>query len=258
MGQWIITFSHRGPACTNVPAGQPNSRSVSGLSSSLCTFLGYSFPMASNRNLIPPWLRAHRTPQDQKSKPTTSCTAQRPTKEDQPGTKQNSSCTAKRPQSTPKDTEDQPPQKISKVEIWIHTKWIKPPGFVCKPDLNLFEKMLSYSFEERQKRTHAAKKQEETAIRNESKKMARWDMISRDRPELSTCGRRPPPKFQMGQTVHHYWASWMPTALQPPKQISNKGVRRPLWFNAIIHGPPTWKKQKYGGVLSEGWFYHAY
>ena len=249
MGQWRITFSHRGPACTNVPAGQPNSRSVS--SSSLCTFLGYSFPMADNKNQTPKWLRARGTPQDQKSKlPTTSCTAQRPTKEDQ-----NSSCTAKRPQSPAKDTE--PQEKKRKVETWEHKEWHIPFNFVCKPALDLFEKMWGYA-KDPCKRTHVVRKQEQTAERNESRKMARWDMISRDRPELSTCGRRPPPKFQMGQTVHHYWASWMPTVRQPPKQISNKGVRRPSWFNAIIHGPPTWKKQYYGGVLSEGWFYQAY
>ena len=115
--------------------------------------------------------------------------------------------------------------------------------------------MLSYSFEERAKRTHKARHQEQAAIKNEKAKMAIRDVKSRDTSELSTCGRRPPPKFQMGQTVHHYWASWMPSALQVPKQISRKGVARPCWYNAIIVGPAEWKKQK---DVIEDWFYHAY
>ena len=70
--------------------------------------------------------------------------------------------------------------------------------------------------------------------------------------------RRPPPKFAFGQSVHHFWASWMSTAKenQVPKQLAKKG--RPAWYSACINQEPTWGQCVYAGLPYTGWLYVAH
>ena len=91
---------------------------------------------------------------------------------------------------------------------------------------------------------------------NEGKKMRVAEAESR-LANLCLEKARPPPKFEMGQSVHHFWASWMHTARKVPQQISKK-TGRPHWYSALIASAPIWETVRYGGISIEGWTYHAY
>ena len=67
---------------------------------------------------------------------------------------------------------------------------------------------------------------------------------------------RPPAKYQIGQGVHHFWASWMKNATTMPTQLKKKG--RPAWYRATVASDPVWGKCTYAGTPYEGWLYHAY
>ena len=66
---------------------------------------------------------------------------------------------------------------------------------------------------------------------------------------------RPPPKFSMGQSVHHFWANWM-CSDDVPKQLNKKA--RPKWYSALITSMPVWQTGTYGGAEFEGWHYTAH
>ena len=68
--------------------------------------------------------------------------------------------------------------------------------------------------------------------------------------------RRPPPKFCIGQSVHHFWAHWMGCADETPKTMHKKA--RPKWYSALITSKPVWQTGKYGGAEFEGWHYTAH
>jgi hypothetical protein len=70
---------------------------------------------------------------------------------------------------------------------------------------------------------------------------------------------RPEPKFKMGQSVFHFWASWMHTAKEPPLSISGK-KQRGKWYSASISSPPQWlgPDARYGGQPVSGWGYVAH
>ena len=46
---------------------------------------------------------------------------------------------------------------------------------------------------------------------------------------------RPKPRFEMGQSVHHFWASWMAGAKANPRQINKKKKGRPHWYSAQVY-----------------------
>jgi hypothetical protein len=66
---------------------------------------------------------------------------------------------------------------------------------------------------------------------------------------------RPAPQYRMGQSVLHYWASWMSGAANFPSPFSQKD--RPKWVSAEILSLPIWMEEGtvYGGCPAVGWFY---
>ena len=66
---------------------------------------------------------------------------------------------------------------------------------------------------------------------------------------------RPAPQYRMGQSVLHYWASWMSGAANVPRKFSEKD--RPKWVSAEILSLPMWMEEGtvYGGCPAVGWFY---
>ena len=53
------------------------------------------------------------------------------------------------------------------------------------------------------------------------------------------------PRFRTGQTVHHFWASWFPTAVEPKVQL--QGTSRPKWYSAGIVAALGKKTLRYAG-----------
>jgi hypothetical protein len=78
--------------------------------------------------------------------------------------------------------------------------------------------------------------------------------------ESSSSGmpHRPAPQFMMGQSVLHFWASWMAAAKKPMHSISKS--QRPKWYSAEILSPPTWIEEGalYGGCPAVGWGYKVF
>ena len=74
-----------------------------------------------------------------------------------------------------------------------------------------------------------------------------------DRRACSAEPARPEPAFQMGQSVHHFWASWMHGAKVPRQTNKKKG--RPAWYSTTIVSCPVWETLHYGGVEITGWTY---
>ena len=104
------------------------------------------------------------------------------------------------------------------------------------------------------------RKLEEAMARNENKKMktAALECGSRDERviESESSSARPPPKFSCGQSVHHWWASWMCSPERAPQQLKQK--KRPAWFSAQISTLPQWETGVYAGVEYTGWHYTAH
>jgi hypothetical protein len=74
----------------------------------------------------------------------------------------------------------------------------------------------------------------------------------------SESSRRPDPRFQTGQSVHHYWASWF-SGCRPGSEPQISKNKRPAWYSAEISGAPTWKEElPYAGSLVTGWTYLVY
>ena len=68
---------------------------------------------------------------------------------------------------------------------------------------------------------------------------------------------RPQPKFKAGQSVHQWWAYWMPGAQTAPATIGGK-KGRPAWYSASITSPAQWATTVYGGATLTGWGYRVY
>ena len=102
------------------------------------------------------------------------------------------------------------------------------------------------------------RKLEKNFEKKEGEHMQHSDRESKLVEVLTAGGRdeRPPPKFQCGQTVHHFWASWMSEATAPPKQMKQK--MRPKWYSALVTALPTWETGTYGGMEFTGWHYNAH
>ena len=47
-----------------------------------------------------------------------------------------------------------------------------------------------------------------------------------------STGPRPEPQFKAGQSVHQWWASWMPGAAEPPSSLKKGG--RPAWYSSSV------------------------
>ena len=74
----------------------------------------------------------------------------------------------------------------------------------------------------------------------------------------SESSRRPGPRFQTGQSVHQYWASWF-SGCRPGSEPQISKNKRPGWYSAEISGAPTWKEElPYAGSLITGWTYLVY
>ena len=67
---------------------------------------------------------------------------------------------------------------------------------------------------------------------------------------------RPEPKFQAGQSVHQWWATWMPGAKVALGSIGKKG--RPAWYSACVMHPPEWAETAYGGIGVTSWAYRVF
>ena len=65
-----------------------------------------------------------------------------------------------------------------------------------------------------------------------------------------------PPKFSRGQSVHHWWASWMCSPERAPQELKKK--KRPLWYVSQIATLPQWEMGVYAGVEYTGWHYMAH
>ena len=106
------------------------------------------------------------------------------------------------------------------------------------------------------------RKLEEAMARNENKKMrtaaleSEWSSRDERVIESDSSSARPPPKFSCGQSVHHWWASWMCSPEKAPKQLKKKA--RPAWFSAQIATLPQWETGVYAGVEYTGWHYTAH
>ena len=59
------------------------------------------------------------------------------------------------------------------------------------------------------------------------------------------------PKYQLGQTVFHWWADWFTKATELPDRIGGrKGAKRPAWFPLRQRGALRWRPQQ--GVSLSG------
>jgi hypothetical protein len=73
-----------------------------------------------------------------------------------------------------------------------------------------------------------------------------------------SSSRKPDPLFQVGQSVHHYWASWF-SGCQPGSEPQVSKKKRPAWYSAEVSSVPTWKEQlPYAGSYFTGWTYLVY
>jgi hypothetical protein len=93
----------------------------------------------------------------------------------------------------------------------------------------------------------------------ESRRMKDEDRLS-EQFESSSSGmpNRPAPQFMLGQSVLHFWASWMAAAKKPMHSISKS--QRPKWYSAEILSPPTWIAEGtlYAGFPAVGWGYKVF
>jgi hypothetical protein len=69
---------------------------------------------------------------------------------------------------------------------------------------------------------------------------------------------RPAPKYMLGQSVLHFWASWMAEAKMPMHSFAKS--QRPKWYSAEILSPPTWIAEGtlYAGFPAVGWGYKVF
>ena len=107
------------------------------------------------------------------------------------------------------------------------------------------------------------RKTEEAFARNEIKKMMLTDAQSgmallEDRPPEAPGGPPTQPKFEMGQSIHHFWAGWMPDCTEEDRPLQVKGKQRPKWYSGQLTSPGEWMTTFYGGCKYEGWHYRAY
>lgn len=65
------------------------------------------------------------------------------------------------------------------------------------------------------------------------------------------------PKYQMGQTVQQWWASWMQDGVTAPVQTNTSD--RPKWYSAFVNGIVGRRDMKYAGInYTNVWVYHAH
>ena len=132
---------------------------------------------------------------------------------------------------------------------------------VDKNDLALHPSEEEFAKLAVEKHSRKAQKTEEAFARNETKKMMLADSQSESvrLADLAQAADRPPatqPKFEVGQSIHHWWAGWMNDCKEAPLQVAKKS--RPKWYHGQIFSPATWMTESYGGIEYEGWHYKAY
>ena len=68
-------------------------------------------------------------------------------------------------------------------------------------------------------------------------------------------GGRSNPRFEVGQSVFQWWASWFEKG---QKLKRYKKSKRPAWFSGEISAPPVYiEDMVYGGLPYTGWCYHT-
>ena len=66
----------------------------------------------------------------------------------------------------------------------------------------------------------------------------------------------PKPTFKAGQSVLHWWASWMKTATQTPATYNTK--HRPAWYSAEVCTYDRFGSMRYAGQLYTENLYNVY
>jgi hypothetical protein len=137
--------------------------------------------------------------------------------------------------------------------LLVCTIMAKKP-LLCHPTQSQHHQMILGTQEGMSKKL---RKLEQGFVWQERKKMIEEDRLSEQ------CGpsgmiSRPAPQYRMGQSVLHFWASWMSGAAKLPSSISKKN--RPKWYSAEILSPPTWREEGtvYGGCPAVGWSYKVF
>ena len=131
-------------------------------------------------------------------------------------------------------------------------EYVGNKDLVLHPTEEQFEKLAV------EKPSAKMRKAEEAFARNETQKMLLADSQS-ESVRLALAADRPPatqPKFEVGQSIHHWWAGWMNDCKEAPLQVAKKS--RPKWYHGQIFSPATWMTESYGGIEYEGWHYKAY
>jgi hypothetical protein len=126
----------------------------------------------------------------------------------------------------------------------------------CHPTQTQHQQMIFGTKEEMSKKL---RKLEQGFMWQEGKKMKEEDRLSEQCGSSSSgMSTRPAPQYRMGQSVLHFWASWMSGATKLPRSISKKN--RPRWYSAEILSPPTWREEGavYGGCPAVGWGYKVF
>jgi hypothetical protein len=95
----------------------------------------------------------------------------------------------------------------------------------------------------------------------ESQRMTNEDRLSGQGESSSSSSgmpSRPAPKYMLGQSVLHFWASWMAEAKMPMHSFAKS--QRPKWYSAEVLSPPTWIAEGtlYAGFPAVGWGYKVF
>ena len=106
---------------------------------------------------------------------------------------------------------------------------------------------------------HFARRNEE--LRRKMRKVAdtvraSGGILGRRMKNADTESTRPSPKYEYGQSVHHFWAAGIHDATDI--SLQQKKNARPKWYSAQIQSLPTWTASTCNGVAWEGWHYRAY
>ena len=127
-------------------------------------------------------------------------------------------------------------KKKKKLEEWVPFDSIR-----CSPSEEWIDKALKMRKQEG-KLNAKLRKQEEGFIHMEKKTMFQADYEGK-----LLRAFQPKAKFQTGQSVHHWWASWFAKAEKPLMHV--KGNKRPAWFDANIYAALEPQAVKYAGIM---------
>ena len=114
-----------------------------------------------------------------------------------------------------------------------------PADLQCSPSAAIVDELNKPAL------SHRKRKQEQAFAHMEIRRMTIADQASQAAETIGKLSaaaaeasspppppQDPGPQFLTGQSVLHWWSSWMAQAAQPPARIRGKG--RPAWFDATI------------------------